>query len=90
VSGGGYDVAWKYGPDGHFSIWSTDSNGNFLTTLAAAPEVSATDASLKALETTFHQDLNGDGAVGANHDTAVTDGLAEFLHNLHGAGFLLA
>ncbi len=28
VSGGGCDVAWKYAPDGHFSIWSTDSNGN--------------------------------------------------------------
>ncbi|WP_456622694.1 M10 family metallopeptidase C-terminal domain-containing protein, partial [Bradyrhizobium sp. P5_C12] len=64
VSGGGYDVAWKYAPDGHFSIWSTDSNGNFVATLAAAPEVSATDPSLRALETTFHQDLNGDGTIG--------------------------
>ncbi len=45
-------------------VWSTDSNGNFLATLAAAPEVPGTDPSLKALEPTLHQDLNGDGAVG--------------------------
>ncbi|WP_161497292.1 calcium-binding protein [Bradyrhizobium nitroreducens] len=64
VAGGGYDVAWKNASTGKFSIWSTDSNGNFLTTLGAAPELGATEMSLKALETAFHQDLNGDGAVG--------------------------
>nr|WP_271585179.1 hypothetical protein [Bradyrhizobium sp. CCBAU 45389] len=65
VSGGGYDVVWKNSANGHYSVWSTDSSGNFVTTLAAAPEVLGTDASLKALEPTLHQDLNGDGAVGA-------------------------
>ncbi|WP_298241981.1 M10 family metallopeptidase C-terminal domain-containing protein [uncultured Bradyrhizobium sp.] len=65
VSGGGYDVVWKNSANAHYSVWSTDSNGNFLTTLAAAPEVLGTDASLKALEPTLYQDLNGDGTVGA-------------------------
>ncbi|MBR0780540.1 M10 family metallopeptidase C-terminal domain-containing protein [Bradyrhizobium iriomotense] len=64
VSGGGYDVVWKNSANGHYSVWSTDSTGNFLTTLAAAPEVLGTDASLKALEPTLHQDLNGDGTIG--------------------------
>ncbi|MCK1677122.1 M10 family metallopeptidase C-terminal domain-containing protein [Bradyrhizobium sp. 150] len=63
VSGGGYDVAWKNASTGYFSIWSTDSSGNFLSTLT--PEVPGTDSRLKALEPVFHQDLNGDGAVGA-------------------------
>ncbi|MFK4580273.1 M10 family metallopeptidase C-terminal domain-containing protein [Bradyrhizobium ottawaense] len=65
VSGGGYDVVWKNSANAHYSVWSTDSTGNFLTTLAAAPEVLGNDPSLKALEPTLHQDLNGDGAVGA-------------------------
>ncbi|MHC2577082.1 serralysin [Bradyrhizobium diazoefficiens] len=63
VSGGGYDVAWKNSSTGYFSIWSTDSNGNFVSTLT--PEVPGSDSRLKALEPVFHQDLNGDGAVGA-------------------------
>jgi len=65
VSGGGYDVVWKSSSNAHYSVWSTDSNGNFLTTLAAAPEVLGTDASLQALEPTLQQDLNGDGTIGA-------------------------
>ncbi|MDH2352630.1 NF038122 family metalloprotease [Bradyrhizobium sp. SSUT112] len=66
VSGGGYDVVWKNTANGHYSVWSTDSAGNFVTTLAAAPEVLGTDPSLKALEPTLHQDLNGDGTIGAS------------------------
>ena len=65
VSGGGYDVVWKNSANAHYSVWSTDANGNFLTTLAAAPEVLGSDPSLKALEPILQQDLNGDGAVGA-------------------------
>ncbi|MBR0814992.1 matrixin family metalloprotease [Bradyrhizobium diazoefficiens] len=145
VSGGGYDVVWKNSANAHYSVWSTDSNGNFLTTLAASPEVLGTDPSLKALEPTLYQDLNGDGAIGAappatagagtsgdgfafnfteggtplttsselpdampapanvqttseqwsqltgSHDTAAAfDIVADFLHNLHGPGFLLS
>ena len=65
VSSGGYDVVWKNSANAHYSVWSTDSSGNFLTTLAAAPEVLGTDPSLKALEPTLHQDLNGDSTIGA-------------------------
>nr|WP_235884507.1 hypothetical protein [Bradyrhizobium frederickii] len=80
VSGGGYDVVWKNSANGHYSVWSTDSSGNFVTTLAAAPEVLGTDPSLKALEPTLQQDLNGDGAVGAA--PPATAGL-----NMFGEGF---
>jgi serralysin len=64
VSGGGYDVVWKNSANAHFSVWSTDSNGNFLTTLGSASEMLGTDPSLQALEPTLHQDLNGDGTIG--------------------------
>ncbi|TWI21735.1 serralysin, partial [Bradyrhizobium yuanmingense] len=72
VSGGGYDVVWKNSANGHYSVWSTDSTGNFVTTLAAAPEVLGSDPTLKALEPTLQQDLNGDGAIGIPAGSLVT------------------
>ncbi|KWV46858.1 hypothetical protein AS156_20745 [Bradyrhizobium macuxiense] len=62
----GYDVAWKDSVSGNYSVWTTDSNGNFASKIIGS--VSGTDASLKAIESVFHQDLNGDGVI----DTAST------------------
>jgi Ca2+-binding RTX toxin-like protein len=53
-------VAWKGGTD-QYSVWTTDSNGNFLST---TPVLSGTSTTLQSAETTFHQDLNGDGKIG--------------------------
>jgi hypothetical protein len=58
----GYDVAWKNTATGLYTVWSTDSNGNFTSNILS--NVSQTDASLKSIETSFHQDLNGDGVIG--------------------------
>ena len=55
---GGYQVAWKAG--NQFTIWTTDSSGNYISN---TPTVVGTDASLKAAEATFQQDLNGDGVI---------------------------
>ncbi|MGV7215573.1 Ig-like domain-containing protein [Bradyrhizobium sp. UFLA05-112] len=57
----GYDVAWKIPATGEFSVWTTDRNGNYLSNLLN--KVSPTDPSLKAIETAFYQDLNGDGVI---------------------------
>lgn len=62
VSGGGYDIAWKNSSNGHFSIWGADSNGNHVADLT--PELLASSTTLQSMETTFHQDLNGDGIIG--------------------------
>jgi hypothetical protein len=59
---GGYDVAWKMSGANEYSIWSTDSNGNYLSNLV--PAVSGNSAALESYETSFHQDLNGDGTIG--------------------------
>ncbi|MCA1394102.1 M10 family metallopeptidase C-terminal domain-containing protein, partial [Bradyrhizobium sp. IC3123] len=61
-SGTGYDVAWKNASTGQYNIWSTDSNGNYATNLLSF--VSGTNSALESYETTFHQDLNGDGLIG--------------------------
>src|SRR5581483_4673567 len=54
----GYEVVTKDAADNLYSIWKTDSSGNFISSTGA---ISATSTTLEALETTFNQDLNGDG-----------------------------
>ena len=72
VAGGGYDVAWKDPVSGLYTAWSTDSNGNYLSNLIGT--VSGTSTALEALETTFNQDLNGDGTIGPPKVVIQTDG----------------
>jgi hypothetical protein len=57
----GYDVAWKNTSTGLYTVWTTDSSGNFTSNLLS--NVSGTSASLKSIETTFYQDLNGDSVI---------------------------
>jgi len=57
---GGYEVALKTGAN--YSVWNTDTNGN-LTSVALAT-TTASSTALETLETSFHQDLNGDGIIG--------------------------
>ncbi|MCA1471220.1 protease, partial [Bradyrhizobium sp. IC3195] len=86
-TGGGYDVAWRDSVTGHYTVWSTDSNGNYTGNIV--PEVTGTNASLRSLETTFHQDLNGDGAVGVPSAAAGADtSSATALLLLHNGGFV--
>ncbi|SHM81480.1 M10 family metallopeptidase C-terminal domain-containing protein [Bradyrhizobium lablabi] len=59
----GYEVAWKMASADLYSVWSTDSSGNYTGNLYQPG--SGSSASLEALETSFHQDLNGDGVIGA-------------------------
>jgi len=57
----GYDVAWKSTATGLYTVWSTDSNGNFTSNLLS--NVSGTSVALESMENTLHQDLNGDGII---------------------------
>ena len=72
VAGGGYDVAWKNTTSGQYTVWSTDSNGNYTSNLIGL--VSGTSTALESLETTFNQDLNGDGTIGIPKVVIQTDG----------------
>ena len=62
AAAGGFEIVWKNAAADQYTIWTTDSGGNFLSLLAA--NVSGTSSTLENLETTFHQDLNGDGVTG--------------------------
>ena len=57
----GYEVAWKIPGTDTYTVWTTDSNGKYLSDIG---HVSGTSAALESLENSFHQDLNGDGVIG--------------------------
>ena len=57
----GYEVAWKVTVGDRYTVWNTDSNGNFISGIGA---VSGSSYALESLETSFQQDLNGDGTIG--------------------------
>src|SRR5436190_2207256 len=59
----GYDVAWKIPGADQYTVWTTDSNGNYNGNLTGGV-VSGSSSILINLETTFQQDLNGDGTIG--------------------------
>jgi VCBS repeat-containing protein len=60
----GYEVAWKIPGTDQYGFWTTDSNGNYLSNIGGI--FSGTSSTLESLETSFHQDLNGDGVIGAS------------------------
>jgi S-formylglutathione hydrolase FrmB len=62
----GYEVAWKITGADQYTVWYTDNSGNYLS--SAFDTASGTSAALQSFETSFHQDLNGDGSIGATPD----------------------
>ena len=68
----GYDVAWKNTGTGQYTVWSTDSNGNYKGKLTGGGVVSGTSSALESLEPVFHQDLNRDGVIGLTRKVVQT------------------
>ena len=64
VPGGGYDIAWHDPSSGMYTVWSVDSNGNYLSNLLGATP--GNSSALESFETIFNLDLNGDGSTGIN------------------------
>ncbi|MFH1345646.1 MAG: M10 family metallopeptidase C-terminal domain-containing protein [Pseudomonadota bacterium] len=60
---GGYSVVMKLGTTDQYIIWSTDSTGNYLSNSVV---VAGSNSMLTSLESGFHQDLNGNGIIGAS------------------------
>jgi len=57
-----------------YSAWATDSNGNYTGNIIGV--VSGTSGTLESLETSFHQDLNGDGVIGVPSSTSPAPAVA--------------
>jgi glucose/arabinose dehydrogenase len=62
AAGGGYEVAWKNGNADQYTVWNTNSNGNYTSSVTGW--VPGSDVTLESLEPSFQQDLNGDGVIG--------------------------
>ncbi len=65
----GYEVAWHNTSTDQYTIWNTDSNGNYTSNMIGA--VSGTSTALESLEPSFQQDLNGDGHIGLPGATVI-------------------
>ncbi len=74
VSGGGYEVAWYNSATGLYSVWSTDSSGNYTGNYYMPG--SGTSSAFKSLEPSFQQDLNGDGTIGVAQQPLTNDSSA--------------
>jgi serralysin len=70
-TGSGYDVAWKVPGADQYIVWSTDSSGNYLSTISGPAAISGSSTTLESFETVFHQDLNGDGVIGVPTTTVI-------------------
>src|SRR5260221_355584 len=57
-----YEGGWNMAGVGECGIWATDSSGNAISNNVIGV-VSGTNSALESLETSFHQDLNGDGVI---------------------------
>ena len=58
----GYEVAWNIPSTDEYTVWNTDSSGKYISNIVAVG--SGTSVALESIETSFHQDLNGDGTIG--------------------------
>ena len=87
---GGYEVAWKSAGTDFYTVWFTDSNGSYISNIGT---VSGPSYALESLESSFHQDLNGDGVIGpvttvieANGSTSLIEvGNQFYLYNSSGS-----
>ena len=88
----GYEVAWKDAGADQYTVWNTDNNGNYVSNMAGV--VSGASYALQSLETSFHQDLNGDGQIGLVTTVIETQGATDltqvgnhyFLYDSVGSG----
>jgi len=65
-----YRVAWQAGTT--FQVWTVDATGNYLAT--ALNPTSSSSPAMQTWETTFQQDLNGDGQIGVFQTTIENNG----------------
>jgi serralysin len=94
----GYEVALKLSGSDEFTIWNTDSSGNYLS--SAFNTALGSSAQLESYEPSFNYDLNSDGTIGfpASSLTAIessgttsllTDGTDFFLEPEGGSPVIL-
>ena len=95
----GYEVALELTGSNEFTIWNTDSSGNYAS--SAFNEALGTSAQLESYEPGFNYDLNGDGTIGipaaslttiesSGTTSLLTDGTDFFLEPAGGSPIILS
>jgi len=75
----GYMIAWKFGSTDQYTVWSTDSSGNYTSNIV--DRVSGNSGVLETIETTFDQDLNSDGTIGIPNAAAKINAGADSINS---------
>jgi hypothetical protein len=65
----GYEVALELTGADQYTVWYLDNNGNYLS--SPIPNVPGESSQLEMIETSFQQDLNGDGTIGLPPPTII-------------------
>ena len=65
----GYELAWSIPGSDQYTIFYLDNSGNFLSDPVGT--ISGESGQLEAFETSFQQDLNGDGRIGLPPPTVI-------------------
>src|SRR5581483_4815357 len=73
----GYEVALFNASNHLYTIWNADNHGSVLW--SSLSSVSGTNIALESIETSFQQDLNGDGTIGAPTTTIESSGSTSLL-----------
>ncbi|WP_422000756.1 leishmanolysin-related zinc metalloendopeptidase [Reyranella sp.] len=73
----GFEVAWEATGYNQYIVWATNSSGAYVSTMLGP--VAGGNAALQALETSFQQDLNGDGTTGLVTTTIEADGATDLV-----------
>ena len=71
-AGSGYQVTWQFGTADQYTIWNVDGAGSYVP---GHTITSGKTSAFEALETTFQQDLNGDGTTGISTTVIEAAGL---------------
>jgi hypothetical protein len=72
----GYEVVWRAGSANQYTAWFLDGFGNYVWSTAV---VTSTSYVLETLESSLHQDVNGDGLVGPTTTLIEAQGLTKFM-----------
>jgi autotransporter-associated beta strand protein len=75
--GSGYEVVWQNGVAGQYMVWTTDANGAFASIVISS--IAGSSLAFEQLETTFQQDLNGDGTIGVVTTTIESAGATQLV-----------
>jgi serralysin len=79
----GYKVAMRIQGTDQYTVWNTDSNGNFVSNGTGGVVVSGSNSAITSLELSFNQDLNSDGVISTSSIPVASAGVVQAGSNIH-------